>query len=145
MTKAGDNEKEFRDRMGKNQNDIDNLLGKLRLCDTDKANISVDGHFAYNGKLYLVEIDSANEAKLLAGQYILLDVLFNTAKLMNYSKANCVFLVIHYFNDYNPERTEKVLKTLKNKLKTTINFMAFHQKDISDWSELLSKIDSKSK
>ena len=101
---AGDNEKAFRGRMnGK-------IKGKLSLKSDENVYISVDGHFEYENKLYLVEIDSGNQAKLLAGQYILLNVLWNDIKIeeTSYAIENCIFLVVHYYDSYNSDRTINV-------------------------------------
>lgn len=145
MAKAGENEKLFIKKMGVDKNDNPNIKGKLVFGNKKEVNISVDGHFVYNNKLFLVEIDSGNEAKILAGQYILLNLLYKEKKNLNISKNNCIFLVIHCFKNYNPKRTEKNLKLLKNKLNISIDFMVFHQEDISNWQELINKIDNNCK
>lgn len=145
MAKAGENEKLFIKKMGVDKNDNPNIKGKLVFGNKKEVNISVDGHFVHNNKLFLVEIDSGNEAKILAGQYILLNLLYKEKKNLNISKNNCIFLVIHCFKNYNPKRTEKNFKLLKNKLNISIDFMVFHQEDISNWQELINKIDNNCK
>lgn len=142
MTKAGENEISFKSRMGHDESNNDNIREKLVFGVKQEANISVDGHFVHNNKLYLVEIDSGNEAKLLAGQYSLLNLLYDENPYNDFSKENCVFLVIHYFKDYNPERTQKTLKLLKDKLHLSMDFIALHQAEISNWDELLRKIST---
>ena len=57
---AGDNEKDFKERMN------GRIKEKLSFKSNENVYISVDGHFEYENKLYLVEIDSGNQAKLLA-------------------------------------------------------------------------------
>ncbi|MBO5907375.1 MAG: hypothetical protein J6Q85_04420 [Clostridia bacterium] len=136
---AGDNEKNFRMRM------TGNIKSKISFKHKDsKSNvyISVDGHFEYNGRLYLVEVDSGNEAKLLAGQYILLNSIYKQDVIEGrmYAPKDCVFLVIHFYNDYNVERTKNVLSFLKNKLNLEISFLAIHQENIKDWDCLISQL-----
>lgn len=131
---AGTNETDFRKIIGKN-----NLLGKKRYSYIDsKTNqtveISVDESFVHNNKLYLVEIDSGNEAKLLVGQYCLLNLLFNDEK---YEKKDVVFLVIHYYKDYDPMRTQKNLKLVKERFNLTIPFLALYKSDFKDFASLL--------
>ena len=94
---AGTNETDFKERT--KTNSTYNILEKKIFGKGTGTNISVDGHFVYNDKLYLVEIDSGNEAKLLAGQYILLNALFEPTMIKNktFKISECVFLVIHYF------------------------------------------------
>lgn len=91
-----------------------------------------------------MEIDSGNEAKLLAGQYILLNALYDKSICNNYSIENVVFLVIHYYKGYEPERTKKTIKKIKDVFKTKMQYMAFHQNDIKSWEDFISKIDNKS-
>lgn len=71
--KSGYNEQRFRDIFSKKSPETQ-LLGKRRY----KANgveISVDESFEYADCEILVEIDSGNMAKLLVGQYMLLNNL----------------------------------------------------------------------
>ena len=136
---AGENEKNFKERLRKN------LKSKLSLKDGTKKNrvfISVDFHFEYNNKLYLVEIDSGNEAKLLAGQYILLNAIWQNKKIeeKTYNIEDCVFLVVHYYKDYNPQRTIVILSKLQNKYGLKLAFKALHEKDVSNWECLLEKL-----
>ncbi len=142
MTKAGENESSFKSKMGQDENNNDNIRHKLVFGAKKKANISVDGHFIHNNKLYLLEIDSGNESKLLAGQYVLLYLLYDENPYKDFSKEDCVFLIIHYFKDYNPIRTEKTLKLLKSKLNISMDFIALHQDKINNWEDLLGKIDN---
>ena len=140
------NENSFIEKMGYDQKNDKNIKGKVAFGknnDVD-AYISVDGHFEYKNRFYLLEIDSGNEAKLLAGQYILLNALYDKVQCNGYAIKDVVFLVIHYYDSYNPERTEKTLKAIKDRYKTDMQYMAFHQKDINNWDDLLAKIEIKS-
>jgi hypothetical protein len=137
---AGQNEKDFRERTKTGTKY--NILEKKSFRKGIGQYISVDGYFVYNNKLYLVEIDSGNESKLLAGQYILLNALFEpiTIEEKTYNIDECVFLVIHYFKDYSPERTINALNLLKEKYSLSLNFKVFHQQTISNWQDLLNKL-----
>lgn len=128
--------------MATNENKINKLLetmleGKVNFgtIAKDKVFISVDNHFKYNDKIYLLEVDSGNEAKLLAGQYILINVMFNECRNENVKSAGiekCVFLVIHCYKDYNPERTEKNLNLLKEKFELKLDYKVIHYNDFED-------------
>ena len=58
------NENSFIEKMGYDQKKDKNIKGKVAFGknnDVD-AYISVDGHFEYKNRFYLLEIDSGNEA-----------------------------------------------------------------------------------
>lgn len=136
MGKAAENEADFRKRMA------GQLKGKKRYSrkiEGETIEISVDFHFEHKGKLYLVEIDSANEAKLLVGQYCLLNKLFDED---SYEKSDVVFVVVHYYKNYAPERTLKNLGFVKGLFEDPITYQAFHQEKICDWNDFLNKINS---
>lgn len=140
--RAGTNEKKLRNKI-----DSKNLLGKIVFGSKKKgkANISVDGHFIFNGKLYLVEVDSANEAKLLAGQYTLIDTLYdksddNITKQYKKESNEVVFLVIHFYKAYNPDRTTKNLKVIQDKFETKLEYKVFHYNDFTSWEDLCNKL-----
>jgi len=141
-TKAGVNENNMKEKLG------NNIKGKIIFgrSDTAKlksANISVDGYFEYNKKLYLVEIDSENQAKLLAGQYILIDCLYDTSNnevTKKYSLDKVVFLVLHCHKDYKPIRTIKNLEVIKDKCKCKLEYQVFHTDDFKDFDELKNLI-----
>ncbi len=128
---AGDNEKLFKELMV-NKFDEECLLGKrnfeLKLEGYQKATISVDESISIGDKTILIEIDSGNMAKLLAGQYALLNGMYTG------EKNNTLFLVIHYYRDsksnklYSPERTLKNLNAIQhfNAEDTWIPFNAFN-------------------
>jgi len=109
---AGDNEKIFeeliRGKFGKNC-----LSGKrsfsLELTGQKKTVISVDQSIELeDGSLILIEIDSGNMAKLIAGQYALINGMYDK------DRSKAFFLVVHYYADYNPERTEKNLNAIQH-------------------------------
>ena len=131
-----DNENKFKDRMN------GHIKKKLSFKCGNKTYISVDGHFEYNNKLYLLEIDSGNEAKLLAGQYVLINALWKDICLngKTYNIKQCVFLVVHYYKDYNPNRTINVLSKLKEEFKLSLEFKACHENQVASWNEFINLI-----
>lgn len=124
--KAGDNEADFKKFIKENTNL--NLKGK-KMFPGENTSISVDEYFEYNGKKVYVEIDSGNMAKLIAGQYILLNILGEFDK-------DSMFLVIHYYANYNPQRTKNVLECVnKNALDNKgVKFIALH---INEFKQLV--------
>lgn len=89
-SKAGNNEKLFKDYF-ESQYGTGILQGKCSYTKGD-VYISVDNSIEYKDKRVLIEIDSGNEAKLLVGQYTLLNVLCEEEKEL-------LFVVIHYYKD----------------------------------------------
>lgn len=82
--------------------------------DEENVSISVDNSIDFENKKVLVEVDSGNEAKLIVGQYALLNLLCNEDK-------DVLFVVVHYYKDkkgklYNPERTISNLKLVNKKI-----------------------------
>lgn len=79
------------------------FLGKRRFpkrrLPQGNVEISVDDSFAHNGTNYLLEVDSGNMAKLLVGQYVLLN------QLVTSPERPAIFLVVHTYKNYNPSRT----------------------------------------
>jgi hypothetical protein len=102
--------------------------GKIK----DDLQISVDFIWELNGIKILFEVDSYNAAKILFGQYVLLN---HTKEYQN----NCILIVIHCFKNYNLKRTEKYLKFAQEKLKCKIPYLVFNE---LDWTQF---IKSKSK
>lgn len=148
---TGDNEKLFKDLIA-NKFGENCLNGKrsfeLKLDGYQKATISVDESISINDKTILIEIDSGNMAKLLAGQYALLNGMYDD------NKASTLFLVIHYYKDsksgklYSPERTLKNLNVIQhfNPDDNWIPFNAFNIegfKNIVNESETLSELERK--
>lgn len=108
--KAGDNETTFIDffKFKYGQNSLD---GKKSYRDMDSdVQISVDQSFIANNRTILIEIDSGNMAKLLVGQYVLVN------EISELKPENTVFVVIHFYKGYNPERTKKNLNLVSNNL-----------------------------
>ena len=125
---AGRNEKRFinlfRTRFGNNV-----LEGKKVFRNSDSVEISVDNSFRHGNLEFLIEIDSGNMAKLLAGQYTLLNELYTG------NKENCIFVVIHTYKKYNPERTTKNLALINSSIYQGkgIRFFAMHISELEDW------------
>jgi hypothetical protein len=104
---AGTNEGRFRDWMQRLP-DVQ-LRGKRRFT-SDGVAISVDESLEHEGRNYLIEIDSGNMAKLLVGQYVLLN------QLHPLSDKPPFFLVVHTYKDYKPRRTIKNLCLVNQQL-----------------------------
>ena len=92
--------------------------GKIK----DDLQVSVDFIWEINGVKILFEVDSYNAAKIVFGQYVLLN---HTKEYQN----NCILIVIHCYKKYNIERTEKYLKFAQEKLKCKIPFLVFNELD----------------
>ncbi|WP_199054197.1 hypothetical protein [Aquitalea sp. ASV15] len=125
--KAGKNEKRFVDLAQQKITDI-RLTGKQRFTIKD-VEISADQSLTDNGIHYLVEVDSGNMAKLLVGQYVLLNQLYNQ------EKGKAFFLVVHTYKNYNPQRTIKNLSLINEQLYagTGIKFGAMHIDTLQQW------------
>lgn len=107
------------------------LEQKIFLGKREDVNISVDNSISYNKRKVLIEIDSGNVAKLLVGQYFLLNQLIKNEEKED---IEYIFLVIHYYKDYDPKRTEKNLNLLRNCIgNSAIKFKAFTQKSFIDF------------
>ena len=129
-----ENEKEFTKRMNTPE-----FKGKLHWGNVGEVYISVDAHFVIDDIQYLIEIDSGNEAKLLAGQYCLINDLSEDNVYNSYDKNHTCFVVIHFYEKYEPSRTNKVLAFLKKKHNYEIKYLAFHQTDIVSFDDLKQK------
>lgn len=125
-SKAGDNERKFKEIFEKKSGRIP-LRGK-QCYESADVEISVDQFFEHKGKEFLVEIDSNNVAKLLVGQYVLLNLLRQSTK-------EAFFLVVHSFKKYDPMRTVKNLQLVNEKLLAGkgIRFGAIHIESLSRW------------
>jgi len=88
------------------------LKGKL-IFKSDKydVQISVDNHLVVPEKnlTVLFEIDSANAAKLIVGQYVLLNQLLH-------NKDNHLLAILHYYKNYNIERTVNNLNLVNEQI-----------------------------
>lgn len=131
---AGDNEKIFRklvsDKFGEGL-----FSGKrnysLKLDDQEKVSISVDESISFpDGGELLIEIDSGNAAKIIVGQYFLLNGLYDKAR------EDAAFVVIHFHTDkgrdFNPARTMNNLKAAQSlsESETWIKYNALHINDV---------------
>ena len=133
---ATKNEKLFNKKMG---GTLQSKKCYSKQINGDKVEISVDFHLEHDGKLYLIEIDSANEAKLLVGQYCLLNKLFHESQ---YEAKDTIFVVVHFYAGYNPQRTIKNLKFVQDLFRNPIPFKVFHQGSIADLTDFLAKISA---
>jgi hypothetical protein len=126
-TTAGTNERRFEALMQQKAPAV-RLLGKRRFVDGD-VEISVDQCIEHAGTRYLIEIDSANMAKLLVGQYVLLNQLHTNRDKTPF------FLVVHTYKKYNPQRTLDNLQLVNLQLYagSGIPFSAIHIDDLSHW------------
>ena len=120
MAKAGSREKQFIDLCGKL--DAKLLCGKISFEDSNKVYVSVDNSIFLNDAIILIEIDASNQAKLVSGQYTLLNLLKEnpSKKYENLVKGKeLIFFVIHCYgksenrSKYNPERSKKNFKLIK--------------------------------
>jgi hypothetical protein len=123
--RAGTNEKRFQEFMRKLGV---NLEGK-QCFKQGNVQISVDESFTHKDKQYLIEIDSGNMAKLLVGQYVLLN------QLHPQSRRAPVFLVIHNYKGYNPKRTINNLHLINQQLYAGngLEFGAMHFDQLDGW------------
>lgn len=131
-TRAGTNEARFRNRM--RQAGI-TLGGKRRFVHGD-VEISVDESLLHNDRQYLIEVDSGNMAKLLVGQYVLLNQLHPR------SEQPPFFLVVHAYKGYNPKRTVENLNLVNQQLfgGAGLEFGAMHYSDLANWDGDLDKL-----
>lgn len=131
---AGNNEKLFRklvsDKFGENL-----FSGKQRysitLDDEEKVSVSVDESICLpDGSEILIEIDSGNAAKIIVGQYFLLNGLYKK------DRDKAFFVVIHCHTDkgrdYNPQRTMNNLKAAQalSGSECWISYNALHLNDV---------------
>ncbi|MDN3559253.1 hypothetical protein [Vreelandella neptunia] len=132
-TKAGENEHRF-EQLFQRYAPNTALNGKKRYK-RDNVEISVDQSFIHEGVEYLVEVDSANMAKLLTGQYVLLNQLYTG------NKAHAFFLLVHTYRAYNPRRTINNLELINKEVYggTGIAFGAVHIDQLSEgWADDVS-------
>ncbi|MCU5110921.1 hypothetical protein OCD79_05140 [Bacillus wiedmannii] len=110
-------------------------LSKGKTFKNSNVSISVDASINYGGKTILIEIDSGNYAKLLVGQYVLLNELID-------KKENIIFLIVHYYDGYKSERTKKNLDFINNRIyeKKGLRYYAYTKdefsKQISDYTSI---------
>ena len=150
MAKAGTREKQFIDFCSKIDDKL--LAGeKISFKNEDDVFVSVDNSIVLENEIILIEIDANNYAKLIVGQYTLLNVLRNKprAKFEEIVKGKeLVFFVVHcYVNDakgkkYNPERSKKNLGLINREVFNNegLKYGCIHIDDIIN-----DMIDSKEK
>lgn len=143
MSVAGQNEADFR-RTFEQKFGVGSLGGKrsyrLKLPDYQRVETSVDETILLpDGRLVLVEIDSGNMAKLLAGQYALLNGLCQE------DRKTTLFLVVHYYVDrknknrpYEAHRTTKNLNAIQSFAPGT-NWLPYNAINISDMRRLIEE------
>ena len=109
MAIAGTNEEKFRELFS-------SVFGEgiLKGSETFRSSsaevsISVDATVKIGSKKILFEIDSGNYAKLLVGQYVLLNQIIDDSE-------EVLFVIVHYYKDYNEERTQRNLEFINNTL-----------------------------
>lgn len=122
------NEDAFRARITRQFGD-DALKGKRWYstgASKDDVRISVDESLEIGDRLVLVEIDSGNAAKLLIGQYVLLSVFEKKPR------HKVLFVVVHYYDKYNPDRTVKNLQLVAASVlaEQALPFLALHESDL---------------
>ncbi|MAC94999.1 MAG: hypothetical protein CMC96_05825 [Flavobacteriales bacterium] len=140
MTLAGTNEAEFNEIIESKFGKI--LNGKRIWRDENySVEISVDQTIETDDYNILIEIDSGNYAKLIVGQYILLN------ELLNSSNKKTVFIVVHFYNrnakkTYNPERTSRNLNLVNDKLLLNkgIPFLIFNYNTFIDFINPINSI-----
>lgn len=105
------------------------LLGKRRFA-SGGVQISVDESFESAGIEYLIEVDSGNMAKLLVGQYVLLNILHTEQRLKPF------FLIVHTYKRYNPLRTVRNLQVVNENLfaGNGMSFGALHVDQLAAWN-----------
>lgn len=113
MANAGSNEVLFKETF-KECYGSSALLGKQRFSarGASTVEISVDESFRCDDLFVLVEIDSGNAAKLLIGQYVLLNEL--AIELAVKTGDRLLFLVVHFYKGYNAARTTRNLELMRD-------------------------------
>jgi hypothetical protein len=143
-------EKEFSTIINKISSEENILLGKINFRSNDEVFISVDNVIEFEDEVFLIEIDSSNQAKLVAGQYALLCFLFkNPIKKNDYfksiifdNKKKITFFVVHCYKNYNRERSLNNLIFLKQNLKSMIGVGTIHMDDLKrNLKNVNSKVD----
>ena len=138
MTKGGfSREKEFEEYfLSKKMKDM--LCGKIEWGNSD-LKISVDNSIFTDKYIFLVEIDSSNYAKLVCGQYTLINILkdqpVKSEIKEKFKNKELIFVIIHCYNSknrkFNTQRTRNNLNLInKNCFNNKgIKYSAFHFED----------------
>ena len=116
--------------------------GKIKMKDlTSKVEISTDESIITKDYNLLIEVDSGNYAKLIIGQYVLINTLIHHHKI-NENGKKPVFIVVHYHNrntsnPYNSFRTKKNLNHISKSIYKSkgVKFLAFNLKEFTDFIE----------
>ncbi|CAI8856760.1 putative mRNA-degrading endonuclease RelE of RelBE toxin-antitoxin system [Pseudomonas sp. IT-P258] len=139
---AGDNEKKLRrlvlERFGEKA-----LSGKRSYASfidghDDKVYISVDDTiFLPDGSAILIEVDSGNYAKLIAGQYALVNGLFDGVR------EKTLFLVVHFYKSSKDKKEYTSGRTIKNlnaiqKFNPEAVWLPYAVLTFSEFSEIVS-------
>lgn len=139
---AGSNEikfsNNFEEKFGENV-----LEGKRTFETPDKnVSISVDNSLTLGNKEILIEIDSGNMAKLIVGQYVLLNELYKNRD------KEILFLIIHFYKnkngkEYNPIRTERNLSLVSESIyeSDAIKYKVFNQSSFEELCQQCENID----
>lgn len=141
MIKAGTREKQFIDLC----NAIDDKLlsGKMSFENSERVYVSVDNTIVLDNEIILIEIDASNQAKLVSGQYTLLNLLKDkpSKRYKDIVKGkSLIFFVIHCYgssdknNKYNPDRSKNNFKLI-NQLafrNNGLKFGSIHIDDLTD-------------
>lgn len=140
------NENIFKEKFG------DTLGGNLSFGKKteDSAYISVEFHYVddKSNKLYFIEIESDNKAKIDVGEYVLLNMLYSepnegngTKKLVSNRKIEeCCFVTVICHKENSVERLSKVLKLVQDKYNIKLKHRCVLLCDFNDKESFLSKI-----
>lgn len=147
MAKAGSREQEFKRKCESICKEI--LQGKIAFKNEDGIYVSVDNSIILENQVILIEIDASNQAKLIAGQYTLLNLL-QSKPMPNcidfLQNRELIFLVLHCYGNkmentsYNPERSRRNLELINNELFNGrgMRFGTLHWDDLN-WKELRTR------
>lgn len=143
---AGQNELHFRNAITAKFGAV--LAGKQRYVDDQEmafpAEISVDDSiFLPDGRVVLIEVDSANMAKLVTGQYTLLNGLYKG------TVDKTLFLAIHYYvnrkrHPHAPYEASRTLKNLKfvQKLASARKWLPYNALHMQDFEKIIKEASS---
>lgn len=133
MSKAADNEKYIRKELEEIGIELKGKTGfKEKIANNSKEYIivSVDESLNYKNRNVLIEIDSYNMAKVVVGQYTILNSLLKQQKV----EEEYIFVVVHCYKDYNPLRTKKNLDYINKSVlnEEGIPYKIYSQKEFID-------------
>ena len=144
-------EKEFSTIINGISSEENILLGKINFrSKKNNVFISVDNLIEFEDEVFLIEVDSSNQAKLVAGQYTLLCFLFNNPiekndyfkSIILDNKKKITFFVVHCYENYNKKRSLYNLIFLKQNLKSNIGIGTIHINELKqDLKNVNSKVD----